>query len=348
MKEKRFFSGAAMNSYYPYGNMSFYEEERLHRLKKKISRISIGFVLYTFVAYVAILLIQLFLSLFGLAEALESSIYLQWAISLLPLYLFGLPTVILFLKSTNPTPLKKSNMSLADLLLLFLIGRFFTLAGSYISSFLTSVTERILRRPITDATTEMIEASPVWLIFISAVIIGPIVEEFLYRKVIIDRLHTHGEMFAILFSSVIFALAHGNLYQVFYAFLNGCILALIYIRTGKLWYSTVFHMVSNFLGSIAVLPILKAQSVLEGVAEGAEYGARELSLTLLIGGYGLTKWFLALLGAAVLCFCYKQFMPSKRALEPIPHGKAFSSVLKSPGFIAFLCLSILEFALSLL
>ncbi len=333
--------------YYPPNSQDFFEEERLCKLRKKISRISLGFVLYSCVAYVAILLIQFIIALSGLEAVLMDNIYWQWAMSLLPLYLFGLPVICVFLKSTQAAPLKKSYMSVADLLLLFLIGRFFTLAGSYISSFLTSVTERILHTQISDTTTELIEKTPVWLIFISAVVIGPIVEEFLYRKLIIDRLHPYGEAFAILFSSAIFALAHGNLYQVFYAFLNGCILALIYIRTGNLWYSTAFHMISNFLGSIAVLPILKAQSTLEALVEGTVLSAEHVSLTLLVSGYAITKWFLALLGAAVLCFCYKQFLPSRFALKPIPQGKSLSVVLKSPGFIAFLCLSILEFTLSL-
>ena len=322
-------------------------EERLYRLRKKISRISIGFVLYTFFAYVAILLIQLVIAMLGLGKILGENIYWQWTISLLPLYLFGLPATYLFLKNMEAAPIKKSNMSIADFLLLFLIGRFFTLAGSYISSFLASVTESIMHTEISDKTSELIEQTPVWLIFICAVIIGPIVEEFLYRKLIIDRLHPYGEALAILFSSTVFALAHGNLYQVFYSFLNGYILAFLYIRTGNIWYSTVFHMITNFLGSIAVLPVFEAQKALESLAQGAALGVEHISLTLFISGYGLAKGFLALLGAIILCFCYKQFLPRKHALRPIPKRGAFSAVLINPGFILFICLSILEFAISL-
>lgn len=347
MKKKNISGGAMQSYYYDPNDPKLMEEATLFRLRKKISRLSFSFIVYTLTAYVAIFILQLIVSLLGLSEILEKSVYWQFAMAVLPLYVFGLPAICLLLKSMKATPIKKSRMNIGDFLLLFLIGRFFTLVGSYTSSFLISVTERLFRTQINDTTTELLERIPTWLILIAAVLIGPIVEEFIYRKLIIDRLHPHGEMFAILFSSAVFALAHGNLYQVVYAFLNGCILGLIYIRTGRLLYSCIFHIATNFLGSIVVLPIIEAQEALQALEQGGVFNSEYLSLTLLIGGYGFAKFFLAILGAAVLCLRYRHFLPRRYGLDPIPHGKTTSLLLKSPGFIAFLAFSALEFILSL-
>ncbi len=337
-----------MHSYYQDNSEKnpFAEERELY-LRRKFSRLSLAFVIGVLATYLSVMLIQLIVSASEGAQMLSQSIYWQWAVSLLPLYLFGMPATFFFLwRMEVVTPTKKS-LLLGEFLLLFLIGRFFTLVGTYISNFLVAISERILGSPIKDATSALIEATPPWLIFLAAVIIAPILEELFYRKLIIDRLYMHGEAVAILFSSLIFALAHGNLYQVAYAFLNALILGLIYTRTGRLRYSIAFHMATNFLGSILVLPVLDAQTRLQAFVGGGEMGAEYIQLSMLVGGYGITKIFLAILGVAVLCFTYKQFLPKRGAIDPLPRKNAYRIVALNPGFIAFLAVSALEFVLSL-
>ncbi len=327
-------------------NDIYYNEERRMYLRRKFSRISLAFVICIFVTYLAVYAIQTVVYLLGFGKNLSENIYWQWVISLLPLYLFGVPAIFLFVRKTEILPPKKKRLPIGEFLLLFLIGRFFTLAGTYISNFLIGITETFLKSPITDATSELISSTPAWLTFISAVIIAPIVEELIYRKIIIDRIYAHGEWIAILFSSIIFALAHGNLYQVAYAFLNGCILGLLYIRTGHLRYSIAFHMLTNFLGSIVILPIIDAQTKLEAMIMAENMNAEYITLSMLIGGYSITKIFLALLGAVVLCVCYKQYIPKKQAIDPIPRVFVLHTVAVNPGFIAFLVVSAFEFIMS--
>ena len=56
--------------YYDPNDPHLMEEATLFRLRKKISRLSFSFVLYTLVAYVAILVIQFIVALLGLSEVL--------------------------------------------------------------------------------------------------------------------------------------------------------------------------------------------------------------------------------------------------------------------------------------
>jgi membrane protease YdiL (CAAX protease family) len=250
------------------------------------------------------------------------------------------------IKKIDILPPPKKKLPVGEFLLLFLVGRFFTLAGTYISNVLIAITERFLKSQISDSTSALISAAPAWLIFIGAVIIAPIIEELVYRKIIIDRIYAHGEWIAIFFSSIIFALAHGNLYQVSYAFLNGCILGLIYTRTGHLRYSIAFHMLTNFLGSIAILPVINAQTKLETMLSAGKITTECIKFSMLISGYSIAKIFLALLGVLVLCLCYKQFIPKKQAIDPIPRGFVFHTVVVNPGFIGFLVVSAVEFVIS--
>ena len=99
---------------------SFTEYEEVHRLRRKFSKLSLSFVIYIFVSFVAILLIQLATSALGFAESLSGNIYWQWAMSVAPLYLFGLPAVLLFLGKNREQPIAKKPFGIEDFLLLFL------------------------------------------------------------------------------------------------------------------------------------------------------------------------------------------------------------------------------------
>ncbi|WP_026507954.1 CPBP family intramembrane glutamic endopeptidase [Butyrivibrio sp. MC2013] len=90
------------------------------------------------------------------------------------------------------------------------------------------------------------------------VVIGPLVEELIFRKLMIDKTAIFGEAAAVLFSALCFSLFHMNLYQTFYTFVIGLVFAFIYIRTGRIWITVVFHMFFNFWGSVVPTIVLKA------------------------------------------------------------------------------------------
>ena len=68
-----------------------------------------------------------------------------------------------------------------------------------------------------------------------------ILEEFIFRKMVIDRIWQYGEKIAVVTSALIFALFHINLFQFFYALGIGLIFAYVYLRTGKLRYTIIMH-----------------------------------------------------------------------------------------------------------
>ena len=110
---------------------------------------------------------------------------------------------------------------------------------------------------INNPVQDIIASSKLWIIFIATVIIAPIGEELVFRRLVIDRTRRYGEGIAILVSALAFALFHMNLYQFFYAFLLGALFALIYVKTGRLIYTILLHAIVNFNGSVVALKILE-------------------------------------------------------------------------------------------
>ena len=162
--------------------------------------------------------------------------------------------------------------------------------GSLIGQFLMTIVSVITGETMVNQVEEMIMDMSLWAVILSAVILAPIMEELIFRKLVLDRLAGYGPAVAMSVSALVFGLAHGNFYQFFYAFLLGLIFAYIYLRTGKVRYSMMLHMMVNFCGS--VIPIL-----LMRVADENEVAAILASVTQ------LTFMGVFMLGGLILFIC---------------------------------------------
>ncbi len=72
-------------------------------------------------------------------------------------------------------------------------------------------------------------------------------EEFLFRGVIFGNLRPFGRTQAVIISALTFAFMHQNIGQLFYTFVCGVVMALMYEWTGSIWCSIFFHMFNNEL-----------------------------------------------------------------------------------------------------
>lgn len=80
-------------------------------------------------------------------------------------------------------------------------------------------------------------------------IVAPIVEEIIFRKVLIDNMCKYGIVAAVMLSALLFGLFHGNLSQFFYAWGLGIIFGFVYAYTGKIIYTILLHMAVNLYSS---------------------------------------------------------------------------------------------------
>lgn len=89
------------------------------------------------------------------------------------------------------------------------------------------------------------------IIYLAQAMIGaPIIEEFIFRKLLIDKISPHGEGIAIITSAMLFGLTHGNFGQFFLAFFLGLLFALIYVKTKNIKYTMGLHFMINTVASI--------------------------------------------------------------------------------------------------
>lgn len=83
--------------------------------------------------------------------------------------------------------------------------------------------------------------------FISIGILGPIAEEYVFRSAMLGGMLKNGvgQWTAILISSAVFGIIHGNPAQIPFAIIVGILLGLLYVRTGNIIPCIVCHVINN-------------------------------------------------------------------------------------------------------
>ena len=76
-----------------------------------------------------------------------------------------------------------------------------------------------------------------------------IFEEFLHRGILLQGIKHAGFKQAIVISSLMFALLHFNIQQVFYAFVIGLILGFVSVVAKNIWPSIIIHFLNNFIST---------------------------------------------------------------------------------------------------
>jgi len=167
-----------------------------------------------------------------------------WLQSFVPLYVIAMPLTIALLSRTKGSEPEKHEMSFGwlfrNLVMTCAVMFIGNLIGTVLMAILTGGrAQNVLVGYAMDAGNEALK-----ILFI--VFLGPLLEELLFRKILIDRTRAFGEKNAILFSALLFGLVHTNMFQFFYAFGIGLIFGYIYVRTGKVLYTWVMHAAINF------------------------------------------------------------------------------------------------------
>ncbi len=116
------------------------------------------------------------------------------------------------------------------------------------------------------------------LVFVSIVVVAPIVEEMIYRKMLLDRLRrSFGTAPAVLGSAAIFALIHlmdpNAIAVVPGLFIVGIVLGVLAVRRGDLSLAILTHAGVNLTGVILLLWGDRMLDYLQRLAEQAEQAA---------------------------------------------------------------------------
>lgn len=94
--------------------------------------------------------------------------------------------------------------------------------------------------------------------FIGIAVVPAVFEELLFRKAILNVSKRFGNVFAVCFSAMLFALYHMNINQAIFAFLIGILFGIISVKTGSIKLTILLHFLNN--GYAALASIIEANS----------------------------------------------------------------------------------------
>ncbi len=132
--------------------------------------------------------------------------------------------------------------------LLVLAGLGINFAAAYLNSFFCSAIG-YTSSPAPDVSNY--DAVGTVIFHMTTAIAPAFAEEYLFRGVVFAHLRPFGKWQAVLVSAMTFALMHQNVAQLFYTFVCGIVLALMYEWTGSIWCSIIFHLLNNELAVLS-------------------------------------------------------------------------------------------------
>ena len=323
----------------------------LNGAKRSFSRIGFALAAILVVGMVTQVVISaVILVLFGSNSSVLSSSWVMWLLSFPPLYLVAIPVGLLILRRLPAQAPEERRLGFGNAVVFFLISVFIMYTGSIIGTMLSMV---LSGGEATNATAELaMDNHPLKVLFM--VILAPVLEEFVFRKQLIDRTRRYGEKTAVMLSAVTFGLLHQNLFQFFYAFGLGLLLAYIYLRTGRLRYSAILHAVINFMGSVLapwVLNLVDQEALLAMESSLPTDETLAQYMEVLPGLLVMSGYMMLLMGmfiAGLVLFIIKcRRLVWRESEAPLPRGTALRTVYCNGGMVLYmlLCLVMIVFSL---
>ena len=305
--------------------------------KKCLSAIGLKYGLF----FLLVMLLQIGLALVASLKTelivQDNRLILAYLILIISTYVIGYPFLRFILRNMpEEKPVhNKLGISLFIRILVCMTG-FFVIGVTF-----GQVADKLINSLLNIGTNnsgphETIESIDTIYTFITVGVLGPIFEELIFRKKLIDHSIKYGEGIAIILSGLMFGLFHTSVKQLFYTTGMGMLSAYVYIKTGKIRYSIILHMINNITTSVLLLEIakrLERSDIFENSNAANLSFESVLCLTLLI--------IIVVLAIFSVCYVIKSFKSFFKTAKKYDFIGAAHSMLSSPGiwFYFILCIA---------
>lgn len=189
-----------------------------------------------------------------------------------------------------------------------------------------------LKSATADLSAQNNSAWSLIFMYFYACLLGPLLEELLYRGVLLQGMRKYNERFAVVLSALIFGLMHQNYQQFILAFMVGLVFAAVDLRAGSIIPSVVIHIIVNTSGLLAQLAMQSADfeafsSVAAGDANAALSGSAAFMLMIALNA--IFRYGFMFLGIILLIMIMTKGRTVRR---PTPAGKSrgLPILLRSP------------------
>ena len=314
--------------------------------KQTFSAVGLAFFTYLVVSF----LLQMFLGtiVYLFVDVNNPPSWTLWVSSFVPMYCIAFPLFILLINRVPAEPfVETKTLNFPGWLKFFALTVFGMVSGSLLASFVGELFKKVGVN--TNVSMETMTSTGSMLAPIMLAIIAPIVEEFMFRKFLIDRIHVYGGKVAVLTSAAMFALFHGNFSQIFYTFLMGLVWGYVYYKTGKIIYTIIMHMLVNFGGAVVSVYLLNKLSGVNVDFNDIEAVVASPEAMSVIGGlliYELILYGFAIAGLICLIIGFKKRSYSQERLELTEENKV-ATVCLNVGMILFVLACVGLFVLSI-
>lgn len=322
------------------------QPETLRMARKHFSKLGLGFIIGTVVIFAVQLLAMWAVEVLKPEWMRDMNIALT--VSIVPMYLIGMPILILIVRRLPAQAPLRHSMKVGH----FILAAFMSFAVMYTSNIvgviLTTFIGLLKGGTVQNTIANVAMSLNPFVAFLYMVVCAPIMEEFVFRKLIVDRTVRYGQAVAVILSGLMFGLFHGNLNQFVYAFTLGIFLAFLYVKTGDLKVTIGLHMIINFFGSVVSMKVLELID-LEGLMRLEEGGMQPDAMVTYFSenliGWVVYMFYIMFILAAVItgvvllivALVKKRFVFARGEVV-IPKGKRFRTVIFNVGMMIY-CLT---------
>lgn len=159
------------------------------------------------------------------------------------------------------------------------------------SSFLTLLPDLKLMNTYTEASTKAYYGRDVLFSVLTSTLTAPIAEEVVFRgcmlNTLLETFHTRAAIFIV---TAVFALCHGELIWIFYAFVMGLMLAKVSLKEDNILYCMLMHMGFNM--PAAMIWAVQSQEKLAQAVFGSKWLIAAYGIIGLLTAMLLAEWYL--------------------------------------------------------
>lgn len=179
-----------------------------------------------------------------------------------------------------------------------------------------------------ESDTANLNATPSFLanalMYFYACLLGPVLEELLYRGVLLQSMRKYNERFAIFLSAAVFGLMHQNYQQFILGFLIGIPLAAITVKYGSIIPAVFTHIVVNITGVLSLCLLqYYVPDALNDLTAAVDFGTTG---NLVIMCIGFSRIAIAVAGLVIGIIA---LVKGGNMSRPTPAGKSRSNVFFS-------------------
>lgn len=98
-----------------------------------------------------------------------------------------------------------------------------------------------------------IDATSIIMSILASAVVPALIEEMSLRGIMMQPLRRYGDGFAIIVTSLTFALMHRTVAQIPFAFFAGIVLGYACVMTGSIWTSIIIHILNNLVSVVGTI-----------------------------------------------------------------------------------------------